>query len=179
MRDDFAAGASSARNKIAAFLEEHGIAVPRSRSGAPPTDEDFLRAVLAATQSADATPAEATRPRTFVRLSRVSDHSHTVRYDGPVEDEQLRAYLPFTHLPGRDLEEVYVGLALDQNSLPQAVGPLSGASVGRYGFASAKLNSLLYEMSDPETGRIESLYVPRAASVLTPRPDELYLRVYA
>jgi hypothetical protein len=43
--DDFAAGASAARNKLAAYLRAHGVDVRTSRSGRPPDDDDFLAGV--------------------------------------------------------------------------------------------------------------------------------------
>jgi hypothetical protein len=41
-----AAGASKARNHLARFLREHGFKVRASRYGCPPTNDDFLAAVL-------------------------------------------------------------------------------------------------------------------------------------
>jgi len=46
MSQEFTAGASAARNKLAAFLRKHGLQVETSRYGCPPTDEDFLESVL-------------------------------------------------------------------------------------------------------------------------------------
>lgn len=46
MTEDFAAGASAARNKLARFLRENGIDVQLSRYGCPPSDRDFLDAIL-------------------------------------------------------------------------------------------------------------------------------------
>lgn len=40
---DFAAGASAARNKLAAFLRSAGVPVPYSWH--PPSDEDFLTGI--------------------------------------------------------------------------------------------------------------------------------------
>ena len=51
---DFAAGASAARNKLAAYLRENGINVHPSHWRQPPTDEDFRRSVLTAfTENSD------------------------------------------------------------------------------------------------------------------------------
>ena len=48
MDNEFAAGASAARYKLAAYLREHGVDVRPSRWGCPPSDDDFLQAVLRA-----------------------------------------------------------------------------------------------------------------------------------
>jgi len=48
--NEFAAGASAARNKLAAYLRQHGVPVPYTWY--PPTDEDFLEAISAAIRAA-------------------------------------------------------------------------------------------------------------------------------
>jgi len=45
--DDFAAGASAARNELASYFRENGIKVLASENRCPPTDTDFLEAILA------------------------------------------------------------------------------------------------------------------------------------
>lgn len=42
-KDEHAAGASSARNKLASFLRDHGIDIPEREY--PPDDIDFLRCI--------------------------------------------------------------------------------------------------------------------------------------
>jgi hypothetical protein len=46
MSNDFAAGASSARYKLASFLQRNGISVETSSFGSPPTDDDFFETIL-------------------------------------------------------------------------------------------------------------------------------------
>jgi hypothetical protein len=47
MSNDYAAGASAARNKLAEHFRVNGYPVRPSAYGRPPTNEDFLEAVLA------------------------------------------------------------------------------------------------------------------------------------
>lgn len=48
MNEEFAGGASAARNKLATYLRRRGIDVEPSHYGCPPTDDDFLKGILAA-----------------------------------------------------------------------------------------------------------------------------------
>lgn len=56
MEQDFAAGASAARNKLASFLRKNGIKVQTSTYGYPPTDEDFFRSIQAVIQEGGQRP---------------------------------------------------------------------------------------------------------------------------
>jgi hypothetical protein len=56
MEQDFAAGASAARNKLASYLRENGFPVQASKYGCPPTDTDFLRSLLGGMNDADYRP---------------------------------------------------------------------------------------------------------------------------
>lgn len=49
MTDEYAAGASAARNKLASHFRDNGIPVRPSLYGSPPTDADFVKAILSAT----------------------------------------------------------------------------------------------------------------------------------
>jgi hypothetical protein len=61
--DDGGEGASRARNKLAAFLRERGVAVPTWPD--PPTDDDFWDAIK---QFAKRYGANLPRPRGFEQL---------------------------------------------------------------------------------------------------------------
>lgn len=62
--NDFAAGASAARNKLAAYLREHGIPVPYTWH--PPADEDFLQAIRVAIRAAQSRSGRAITPHELV-----------------------------------------------------------------------------------------------------------------
>jgi len=51
MYGEYAAGASAARWKLAAFLLQYGIYVRSSRWSCPPSNEDFLEAIIEAIRS--------------------------------------------------------------------------------------------------------------------------------
>lgn len=183
MRDDFAGGASAARNKIASYLTDHGVPVLRTSPHGPPTDDDFLRAVLAGPIGGIRADRSATRwcGPVYLDLDFVSAHDRTLRYDAGPEGGSFKAYLPKPLLPRRRQTTVCLGLAATEALLPPVVKQSSdvrtGLTVGQYVFVEVMTKVLLFK-GGVQGSRREELYVPRVIFKNKPYTDDLFLRVY-